>query len=138
MADLAVAQDPKAGADQRRVRSWLIGVGALIFLIGSYCLGHYFGYRSGYQAAYIPEHSHFIFEQKRAAAFQKRITDQRRCIDEHVRSIPSIDESGFAGLGEMFRNVGLVVLATRLCDSASRFGVPSQDQLKRIIPSSGN
>jgi hypothetical protein len=138
MSELSI-DNPPPGTESRSARQWLvIGGAALVLVVGSFLIGHYFGYRSGYQAAYVPEHSHFIFEQKRATAFQRRITDQRRCIDQHVSAIPSIDASGFAALGELFRNFGLLYLSTRLCDSASGFGIPTQAQLKRIIPSANN
>lgn len=138
MADLAVSQNVKTVGERRQFQWVLLSLAALITVGVSFFLGHYFGYRSGYQAAYVPEHSHFVFEQKRARGLQKRITDQRRCIDQRVRAIPSIDAGGFVGLGELFRNVGLLYASTRLCDDASGLGVPSQSELKRIFPSSSD
>jgi hypothetical protein len=136
MSDAVLAPDGTSAAHMHRPPPWLLCVVAFLTAIVVFFLGHYVGYRSGFQAAYVPEHSHFIFEQKRATALQKRITDQRRCIDKHVGAIPSIDSGGFAGIGELFRNVGLLYGSTRLCDSASGLGVPTQAQLKRIFPGS--
>lgn len=138
MSDLPIVHNPMPAAHRPVPQLWLIITIALLVVIGAFVIGHYFGYRSGYQAGYVPEHSHFIFEQKRARALQKRIADQRRCIDQHVRGIPSIDAAGFAGLGELFRNVALLYVGTRLCDGASGFGVPTQSELRRIFPSGSN
>jgi hypothetical protein len=138
MSETAKAEETAKAAEHHRSQVWLFLTSGLIIAAAAFFIGHYVGYRSGYQAAYVPEHSHYVFEQKRARAFQKRITDQRRCIDSHVRDIPSIDSGGFVGLGELFRNVGLLYAGTRICDGASGLGVPTQEQLKRIFPNSGN
>jgi hypothetical protein len=138
MSDIVLPQHITEAAARHRLQVWLLGASALIVAVGALFIGHYFGYRSGYQAGYIPEHSHYIFEQKRARVLQKRITDQRRCIDKRVLAIPAIDSGGFAGLGELFRNIGLLYAGTRICDAASGLGVPTRAQLKRIFPSSDN
>jgi len=138
MSEVAVAEESAKSTEHHSSKAWALIGSAFIVAVAAFFIGHYVGYRSGYQAGYIPEHSHYIFELKRARAFQKRITDQRRCIDGHVRDIPSIDAGGFAGIGELFRNVGLLYAGTRICDGANGLGVPSQQQLKRIFPSNGD
>jgi hypothetical protein len=142
-ADLSAASSANAAEAASlltlpRGRVVLFGIIGAIALLLAFFGGRWWGYNTGFQAAYVPEHSHYIFEQKRADAFDKRIKDNRRCVDHMAHAIPPIEDGGFAALGEELRNIAMLARGMMDCNDASGFGTPSRGDLSRIIPSSNN
>ena len=129
------APDVAVAADNIPRRTFYVAI-VVACILGIFILlgGRWWGYKVGFQAAYVPEHSHFVFEQKRANAFDKRIKDNRRCVDHMVHGIPSVDSEGFAAIGELMRNVGMLGRGMMDCNRFSSFGVPSRAEIGRIIP----
>jgi len=115
---------------------WIIVAASIVSAAIFFFVGQHFGFASGFQAAYVPEHSHYLFEQRRANGMQNRISGQKRCLDKLVSDIPSLDTGGLAGLAEIMRNVALLERSMMYCNEESGFGVPSQGEISRILPSS--
>lgn len=113
-------------------------IAAVIIAGGTFALGHYIGYRHGYDAGYIPEHSHFVFQKARADTMAKSIARQKGCINRLAKSVPPVTDSGLVALGETMRAIGLMYWGTVACNEASGFGYLTQEQVKSIIPSSDN
>lgn len=102
----------------------------------AYLIGDRIGYKRGFSVAYTAEHSHYMFEKRRADTFQKRITSQHRCISKMAASIPPVESGGLAGLGELMQRFGLIYWGTVRCNQTSGFGYVNQQQMNRIMRSS--
>lgn len=139
-SDLVPSDDANANGinvplpTSRLANRYTIGAGVLALLVAMYSIGNYFGYQHGFKVAYTAEHSHYMFERRRADAFQRRITSQRRCIDKMATSIQPVQDAGFAGLGEMFAAFGLIYRGTVDCNRDAGFGYLTDKQYHRIIP----
>ena len=108
------------------------------FLVSGAIYGTYrLGYAKGFDIAYTAEHSHYLFEKNRAGAFEKRIANQRRCVDKMAKSIQPVESTGFFALGEMMERFGLMFRGTLKCDRDSNFGSITQEQYAHIMPPRG-
>ena len=116
--------------------AWL----ALVLVVAAiaYVIGDRVGYQHGFAIAYTAEHSHFMFEKRRADRFQGRITDQRRCINKMAGSISPVESGGFAALGEVMQRFGLIYWGTVRCNQTAGFGYVNQQQIRRIMPSTND
>jgi hypothetical protein len=109
----------------------------VVVIAGSFFIGQRVGYDNGYNVAYTSEHSHYLFEQKRANRMQQTVATQRRCVNVMAANIQPVDSTGFAGLGEMMQRFGLLYWGTVKCNQSAGFGYVTQQQYQRIVPSSG-
>lgn len=94
------------------------------------------GYSKGYSTAYDSEHSHYVFEKKRADVFASRISTQKRCVDKMAKSVDPVAGVGFFAIAETMRQFSLLYWGTVRCDQDSSFGFVTQEQFRRIIPAS--
>ena len=117
------------------VKTWLAMAILVVVIAGSFFIGQHVGYDSGYHVAYTSEHSHYLFEQKRANHMQQTVATQRRCINVMAAQIQPVDSGGLAGLGEMMQRFGLLYWGTVKCNQSAGFGYVTQQQYQRIVPS---
>jgi hypothetical protein len=112
----------------------LLSIGALVVAALIYFAGDHFGYTRGYHVAYTSEHSHYVFEKRRADHMLARITGNRRCVSKMAGNIPTVQDSGFAGLGERFAAFGMMYWGTVHCNQTAGFGYIDAKEYARIMP----
>ena len=110
---------------------------AILSAVAAYFVGQHFGYAQGFRVAYTAEHSHYLYEKKRADKLQRTVANHRRCVEKMAASIPPVQSAGFQGLGETFQRFGLMYWGTVRCNETAGFGFITQTQHRRIIPASG-
>lgn len=120
------------------LKPWVAIASLVAAITVSYFVGQYVGYNGGFHVAYTAEHSHYLFEQKRADRMQQTVANQRRCINIMASQIQPVDSGGLEGIGEMMQRFGLLYWGTVKCNQTAGFGYVTRQQFQRIVPSAGD
>ncbi len=114
-------------------RRWIAGIVGVVVTVSAFVFGRNVGYDHGFNVAYTTEHSHYLYEKNRGDHMQKRIDTQRACVNDVVRHMSPIQDSGFPGLAELMSNIKTILSGSVSCDRRADFGTMSPAEATRLL-----